>query len=169
MTLREEIGQKRPFRLPEEEVLLNILRTADRLALAIQKKLRPYGITMTQYNVLRILRGAGPDGLSCSTIGNLMVAHDPDITRLLGRLEKMKLIRRRRNKDDRRQVCSQISEKGLECLGELDPVVDQNNRDLLGHLSPHEMQQLISLLEMARDRALREAPAPEALVESSAT
>lgn len=150
MTLREEIGQQKPFRTMEEETLLNVLRTADQLSLIIQKTLRPYGITMTQYNVLRILRGAGPDGLSCSTIGELMVAHDPDITRLLGRLEKMKLVRRRRNKKDRRQICTQISEKGLDCLSELDDVVDRTNRELLGHLSRESMQQLISLLEEAR-------------------
>ncbi len=156
MALREEIGQKRPFRSMEEEALLNILRTADRLALTIQKKLRPYGITMTQYNVLRILRGAGPDGLTCSTIGSLMVAHDPDITRLLGRLEKLKLVRRRRNKRDRRQVCTQISEKGLERLAELDEFVDQTNRELLGHLSAESMQQMIGLLEQAREFAAAE-------------
>lgn len=150
MALREEIKQRRPFRTIEEETLLNILRTADRLALAAQKTLRPYGITMTQYNVLRILRGAGPEGLSCSTIGELMVAHDPDITRLLGRLEKLKMVRRRRNKKDRRQVCTQITEKGLECLAELDDIVDSNNRELLSHMSPEAMQQLISLLEQAR-------------------
>lgn len=140
----------------EEEALLNILRTADRLTLTIQKKLRPYGITMTQYNVLRILRGAGPDGLTCSTIGNLMVAHDPDITRLLGRLEKLKLVRRRRNKKDRRQVCTQISEKGLERLAELDGFVDQTNRELLGHFSAESMSQMICLLERAREFATAE-------------
>lgn len=156
MALQEEIGQQRPFRTMEEEALLNILRTADRLALTIQKKLRPYGITMTQYNVLRILRGAGPDGLMCSTIGNLMVAHDPDITRLLGRLEKLKLVRRKRNKKDRRQVCTQISEKGLDRLAELDEVVDQTNRKLLGHLSLESMQQMIGLLEQAREFATGE-------------
>lgn len=156
MALREEIGQQKPFRTIEEEVLLNILRTSDRLSLMFQKTLRPYGITATQYNVLRILRGAGPDGLSCSKIGDLMVAHDPDITRLLGRLEKMKLVRRRRNKKDRRQICTQISEKGLECLAELDDVVDRTNRQLLSHLSPESMQQLIALLEEARQFATEE-------------
>jgi DNA-binding MarR family transcriptional regulator len=150
VALREEIRQQRPFRTMEEETLLNILRTADRLALTVQKTLRPYGITMTQYNVLRILRGAGPEGLSCSTIGELMVAHDPDITRLLGRLEKMKLVRRRRNKKDRRQIYTQICEKGLECLAELDDIVDRTNRELLGHISPESMRQLIALLEQAR-------------------
>lgn len=138
----------------EEETLLNIFRTADRLSLSAQKTLRPYGITLTQYNVLRILRGAGPDGLSCSKIGELMVAHDPDITRLLGRLEKMKLARRRRSKKDKRQVWTQISEKGLECLAELDEVVDNSNRHLLGHLSKDSMHQLISLLEQARQPAM---------------
>jgi DNA-binding MarR family transcriptional regulator len=153
VALREEIGQRRPFRTMEEEALLNILRTADRLSLTIQKKLRPYGITMTQYNVLRILRGAGPEGLTCSIIGNLMVAHDPDITRLLGRLEKLKLVRRRRNKKDRRQVCTQISEKGLERLAELDELVDQTNREILGHLSEESLQQMIHLMEQAREHA----------------
>ena len=150
MTLKDEIGQTKPFHSSEEEAFLNLLRTTDRLSLVAQQRVKPYGITMTQYNVLRILRGAGEDGLSCSKIGELMVTHDPDVTRLLTRLEKSKLVKRRRNKKDRRQICTQISEKGLECLEEIDQVVNQVNTDMLGHLTEDEKQELIRLLEKAR-------------------
>lgn len=153
VTLKDEIGQTKPFHSLEEEAFLNLLRTTDRLTLAAQQKVKPYGITMTQYNVLRILRGAGEDGLSCSKIGELMVTHDPDVTRLLTRLEKSKLVKRRRNKKDRRQICTQISEKGLECLKEIDQIVDKVNTDMLGHLEDAEKRELIRLLEKARRQA----------------
>src|ERR1700751_511349 len=93
--LQDEIKQTRPFANPEEEALLNIRRTSDRLQHYAQQIFKPHGLTPTQYNVLRILRGAGPAGLRCSEIGERLVSSDPDITRLLGRLQKQKLIRRK--------------------------------------------------------------------------
>jgi len=151
--LKLEIVQERPFSSVEEEALLNLLRTADHLERSFHRTTRTWGLSSTQYNVLRILRGAQPDGLTCSAIGSRMIAAEPDITRLLGRLKSMKLIRQRKGRDDRRAVWTQISEAGLALLREMDPVIEQAPRDLLGHLSEAELAELIRLLELARRAA----------------
>ncbi len=111
-----KFGQERPFSSVEEETLLNLLRTADCLQRAFQHKSRDWGVTSTQYNVLRILRGAHPQGLTCTQIGDRMITADPDITRLLARLKALKLIRQQRDRNDRRVVWTQISDQGLELL-----------------------------------------------------
>lgn len=149
-SLKAEIEQQRPFSSPEEEALLNLLRTADCLERKAQHKIRPWGITATQYNVLRILRGAGPDGLACAAIGNRMITAEPDITRLLGRLKTLKLVRQRRDRQDRRVVCTQISEAGLELLRSMDPVMERAPAELLGHMSSAQLAELSRLLELAR-------------------
>ena len=95
--LKLEIAQERPFASLEEEALLNLLRTSDCLNRAFHLKTRDWGVTSTQYNVLRILRGAQPDGLTCSAIGSRMITAEPDITRLLARLKALKLIRQQRD------------------------------------------------------------------------
>ena len=148
--LKREIVQERPFSNPEEEALLNLLRTADCLNRAIQRKTRPFGITSTQYNVLRILRGSQPQGLTCSAIGDRMITADPDITRLLGRLKALKLIRQQRDKRDRRVIWTQISPAGLTVLAEMDPMVQEFPGELLGHLGHDRLTHLIELLELAR-------------------
>jgi DNA-binding MarR family transcriptional regulator len=148
--LKLEIVQERPFANLEEEALLNLLRTSDRLNRAFQHKTREWGVTTTQYNVLRILRGAQPSGLTCSAIGSRMITAEPDITRLLARLKALKLIRQKRDRDDRRVVWTQISASGLELLGKMDPVIDSVPIELLGHLERAELTELIRLLELAR-------------------
>lgn len=148
--LKREIAQERPFSGPEEEALLNLLRTADCLNRAIHRKTRPFGITATQYNVLRILRGAEPQGLTCSAIGDRMITAEPDITRLLARLKALKLIRQQRDKRDRRVIWTQISPAGLALLAEMDPMVLEAPGELLGHLGGDRLAQLIGLLEQAR-------------------
>ncbi len=92
-SLKSEIGQATPFSSLEEEAILNVMRTSDCLQRAFQQKTRDWGLTSTQYNVLRILRGAQPEGLTCAAIGERMIAKEPDITRLLRRLKLLKLIR----------------------------------------------------------------------------
>ncbi len=149
--LQVEIRQTRPFGSLEEEALLNIRRTADRIHRSIQHVMRPYGLTETQYNALRILRGAGEKGLRCSEVGERLVSHDPDITRLLNRLERQNLIHRRRDDADRRVVYSVISEAGSAMLRELDPVVENSASAMLGHMPPERLQALIDLLEEARE------------------
>lgn len=150
--LREEIAQQRPFTSVEEEALLNLMRTSDCLQRAFQRALRSWGITSTQYNVLRILRGAQPHGLTCSAIGDRMITAEPDITRLLGRMKGLKLIRQHRDKQDRRVVWTQISSTGLELLSRMDPEVTRMPKELLGHLNAKEINDLIRLLELARAR-----------------
>ena len=148
--LKSEIAQQHPFSSAEEEALLNLLRTADCLQRALQRRMRNWGITSTQYNVLRILRGSQPQGLTCSAIGDRMITAEPDITRLLGRLRALKLIRQQRDKRDRRVVWTQISSEGLALLAETDPVVQHFPRELLGHLGKEQLATLIPLLELAR-------------------
>jgi DNA-binding MarR family transcriptional regulator len=148
--LKSEIAQERPFASREEEALLNLLRTADCLQRALQRKIRTWGITSTQYNVLRILRGSQPQGLTCSAIGDRMITAEPDITRLLARLRALKLIRQQRDKRDRRVVWTQISPAGMALLGETDPVVQSVPRELLGHLGEEQLSALVRLLELAR-------------------
>lgn len=150
--LKREIVQERPFASLEEEALLNLLRTSDCLNRAFHVKTRNWGVTSTQYNVLRILRGAHPGGLTCSAIGRRMIAAEPDITRLLARLKTRKLIRQRRDSDDRRVVWTEISAAGLSLLEEMDPVIVRLPRELLGHLKQAELAELIRLLEMIRER-----------------
>jgi DNA-binding MarR family transcriptional regulator len=148
--LKVEIAQQRPFASLEEEALLNLLRTSDCLNRAIHLKTREWGVTSTQYNVLRILRGAHPEGLTCSAIGSRMIAAEPDITRLLKRLKALQLIGQRRDTHDRRVVWTAISETGLALLKEMDPMVLSAPGELLGHLERGELAELIRLLELAR-------------------
>jgi len=152
VSLKLEIQQEPPFSSLEEEALLNLLRTADCLQRAFHLKTRDWGVTSTQYNVLRILRGAQPAGLTCSAIGSRMITAEPDITRLLARLKGLKLIRQRRDTEDRRVVWTQISPAGLDLLKKMDPVIVQVPRELLGHLSSQELAELIRLLELARKK-----------------
>jgi DNA-binding MarR family transcriptional regulator len=150
--LKLEIEQQRPFTSLEQEALLNLLRTSDFLERATQRTIRGWGVTPTQYNVLRILRGAHPEGLTCSAIGSRMITAEPDITRLLARLKALKLIRQQHDRRDRRVVWTQISAAGLRLLAEMDPMVNQAPVDLLGHMSSSELTELIRLLELARSR-----------------
>lgn len=148
--LKQEIAQQRPFSSVAEEALLNLLRTADCVERAMQRKTRSWGVTSTQYNVLRILRGSHPQGLTCSNIGSRMITAEPDITRLLARLKALKLIRQQRDKRDRRVVWTQISPAGLALLEEMDPVVQKFPGEIVGHLGDQELSSLIRLLELAR-------------------
>jgi DNA-binding MarR family transcriptional regulator len=148
--LKHEIAQERPFSSPEEEALLNLMRTADCLQREFQRLSREWGVTSTQYNVLRILRGSHPRGLTCSAIGERMITAEPDITRLLARLKTLKLIRQQRDRHDRRVVWTQISDAGLELLGQMDPTIQRTPKKLLDHLTEHEVAELTRLLELAR-------------------
>jgi DNA-binding MarR family transcriptional regulator len=148
--LKLEIQQAPPFSSVEEEALLNLLRTSDCLHRALQQKIRGWGLTSTQYNVLRILRGAGPCGLPCAAIGDRMIAAEPDITRLLARLKRLKLVRQHRDRRDRRVVLTEITESGLELLRTMDPVVRSGPIELLGTMRRADLAEMIRLLELAR-------------------
>lgn len=150
--LRTDIKQGRPFGSPEQEVYLNVERTAAVLNHAFAEAVKEHGITPTQYNVLRILRGAGEAGLCRNEVRDRMIAQVPDVTRLLDRLEQAGLIVRERDTEDRRQVGTRITPKGLDLLAALDdPVVEIHKRQL-GHLSPEQLRTLTELLTLARAR-----------------
>ena len=149
-SLKVEIAQKPPFFSVEEEAILNLLRTSDFLQRAFLKKIQGWGLTTTQYNVLRILRGAQPHGLTCAAIGARMITAEPDITRLLARLKGLKLIRQHRDRHDRRVVWTQIRDAGLKLLGDMDPVIQRVPVELLGHMRRTELAEFIRLLELAR-------------------
>jgi DNA-binding MarR family transcriptional regulator len=149
-SLKSEIAQASPFSSVEEEAFLNLMRTSDCLQRALQQRIRGFGLTSTQYNVLRILRGAQPDGLTCAAIGARMIAMEPDITRLLARLKRLKLIRQHRDRHDRRVVWTQISDAGLDLLLAMDPVIQRIPRELLGHVNGAALAELTRLLELAR-------------------
>jgi DNA-binding MarR family transcriptional regulator len=148
--LREEIRQGRPFQSLEQEAHLSIERTAAVLGHAFSEALKPHGITPTQYNVLRILRGAGEEGLCRSEIWERMVAQVPDVTRLLDRMEAAGLVERERSAADRRFVTTRVTPRGLRLLAELDAPVLELHRRHLGHLGEEDLRVLIDLLARAR-------------------
>ncbi|HLL90314.1 MAG TPA: MarR family transcriptional regulator [Tepidisphaeraceae bacterium] len=150
--LAHEIRKQNPFDAAEQEAFLNLQKTADALAADMADVLRPSGLSPTQYNVLRILRGVGSYGLPLGEIGQRMITRDPDLTRLVDRLEKRKLVARNRCDKDRRRVYGRITDDGLTLLASLDAVVLDAHRRQLGHLGPERLQQLIALLEDARAR-----------------
>jgi DNA-binding MarR family transcriptional regulator len=152
-TIQAEIKQKRPFGTLEEEAFIALLRSADVLQWRAGEMFKQHGLSPTQYNALRILRGAGVEGLTCSEIGDRMINRDPDITRLLGRLERVGLVRRKRQQKDRRVIRTCITAKGLVSLKSLDRPVVALNRRMLGHLGKERLQLLISLLDLARGNA----------------
>ena len=147
----EELQQNKPFQYIEEEAFLNVQRTADVLMQALLALLKPSGLSATQYNVLRILRGAGSSGMTCKDIGSRMVTPDPDITRLLDRLEKRNLITRNRAREDRRFVTIQITPQGLDLLGRLDDPIRQLQVEMFHQLGHQRVLQLVDLLEDVRN------------------
>jgi DNA-binding MarR family transcriptional regulator len=148
--LQDEIKQTRPFASAEGEVLLSLARTADVLSRRVSEVLKASALTPTQYNVLRILRGAGSAGLSCSEVTSRMITRDPDTTRMLDRLEARHLVSRSREATDRRVVTTRITEHGLALLAQLDAPVEAQNRRVLGHLGAEKLRALADLLDEAR-------------------
>jgi DNA-binding MarR family transcriptional regulator len=136
---------------PEEQAYLDLLRTTDLLSRGPAQVIKAEDLSATQYNVLRILRGA-PEGLACGEIGNRMITRDPDITRLLDRLEKRGLISRARDTKDRRMVLTHITPDGLKLLARLDQPVQEAHRRQLGHLGRERFRQLAELLSACRSQ-----------------
>jgi DNA-binding MarR family transcriptional regulator len=148
--LARELKQAKPFGSLEQEASLNIMRTAAVIEQATEAALKPHGISATQYNALRILRGAGPAGLSCQEVGARMVRLESDLTRLFDRMEARKLITRARSADDRRVVVVRIAPAGKKLLASLDDVVAGLGQRLLGRLGERKLRLLIDLAEQAR-------------------
>ncbi len=143
---------RKPASSLEQDAYLSLLRTADALARGAEEVIKPVGLSGTQYNILRILRGAGAQGLCCHEAAERMLTHDPDITRLLDRLEKRGLIVRARASSDRRVITAQITPEGLRVLAKLDKPIEECHRRQFGHLGPWRLAQLIELLNSARTR-----------------
>jgi MarR family transcriptional regulator, organic hydroperoxide resistance regulator len=142
----------------QEQAYLALLRTADRLQTRFAEWLKPHGLSPTQYNALRILRGAGPDGLPCSQISERMLTHDPDITRLIDRLEKRGWVARNRDKRDRRVVRARVTPEGLDLLAELDGPLSGFVRSLM---APAPAEQLRSVLATCETLISSSAPSQE--------
>jgi DNA-binding MarR family transcriptional regulator len=157
--LQAEIGKREPFASVEEEVTLNLLCTADRLMGHFELALRPLGLTPTQYNVLRILRGLSPQGVACQEIARRMITRDADLTRLLDRLETRGLLTRQRQSDDRRVVHIHIAADGMELLAKLDPIIGQINRSIFAGFELARMTAMVEDLERLREQLEREEKA----------
>ncbi|HEY5907330.1 MAG TPA: MarR family transcriptional regulator [Vicinamibacteria bacterium] len=148
--LLEEIRQRRPVRTPGHEAVVSLLLTADRLRRELAGVVEPHGLTLQQYNVLRILRGAGAKGLPTLDIAERMIEQAPGITRLLDRLEKKSLVKRERCPQDRRQVTVVITTSGLRLLGGLDQAMSKADDTLLERLGARRALTLVRLLEALR-------------------
>ncbi len=135
--------------IPEEAAYVDLARTTDLLSRPVAQLLKTEDLSPAQYNVLRILRGC-PEGLTCREIGNRMITRDPDVTRLLDRLEKRGLISRNRGEKDRRLVLTRITAEGADLLARLDQPVRDLHRRLLGHLGAERLQALGQLLQACR-------------------
>ncbi|WP_237226435.1 MarR family winged helix-turn-helix transcriptional regulator [Rubinisphaera sp. JC750] len=148
-TLQHELKRKQPFDRPEQEAILNIMKTSDQLQNRYGRLFRQFDLTSSQYNVLRILRGEGRP-LPSLEIADRMIQVVPAITGLIDRLEKRELVVRRRCEEDRRVVFVEITQAGIALVEQLDLPVQELETELFGHLQERELKQLTRLLEKAR-------------------
>jgi DNA-binding MarR family transcriptional regulator len=146
----KEIQQQHPFPTKAEEAAVSLLRTVAVLSQSMEDFLKKHDLTRTQYNVLRILRGAGEAGWSCKEIGERLVQREPDITRLLGRLEKRGLISRRRDPADRRSVLTRITQRGLSLLRTLQPDLSRMSHEQFRKVREDELEKLLATLDKIR-------------------
>ena len=148
--IQQEIKQTRPFDSKAQEATIGLMRTADLVRRSVGEIVEPYGITPQQYNVLRILRGAGADGLPTLEIAERMIEEAPGITRLIDRLETKRLVVRVRCDKDRRRIFCRITREGLALLKKLDSPIRDADSLALGSMTSKELTQLVSLLDRAR-------------------
>lgn len=150
MTVSVRISASRASGGIHEEAAVMILRASAAMLDAIDEVFEPYGITATQYNVLRILRGAGENGLCRNDVICRMITRMPDVTRLIDRLEAAGYVTRARDSQDKRHVTTRLTPVGAKLLARLDPVVAATHRRRLGHLTTTQLKSLIRLLQLAR-------------------
>ena len=148
--LKRELKQNRPFSSIQEEVVLSLVRTAEQLLMPLGEVLREAGLSLSQYNILRILRGAREEGLPCGEITERMVRRDPDLTRLLDRLETRGLVSRERGTADRRVVLAKVTPEGLRLLDALEASVNTATKAALSHMQASRLKALNELLDEAR-------------------
>ena len=149
--LHKELRQSRPFQSAEHEAFLSVLRTAAVLSDELEQILKPEGMSLAQYNVLRILRGAEPHGLCRNEVRDRMLTRMPDMTRLLDRMEKARLVERARSDSDRRLVTTRITDRAMQVLDRVEGAVTEEHRRRFSHLSKPEIRTLIGLLERVRE------------------
>lgn len=158
-SVQAEIGQLRPFRSKKQEATIALLRTASVVGRALSRVLEPSGLSLTQYNALRIIRGAGGGGIATLTIRERMIEEGTPITRILDKLEQAGYIRRERALPDRRQVLCYVSPAGRKLLDRIDPAVDAADEEAMASLGTRELGQLVEMLDTIRaDNAERGAP-----------
>jgi len=150
--LRSELRQRKPFDSLQQEAHLNLVRTFALLQDAFEQLFKPYGISNTQYNVLRILRGAELGGLCRNELRDRLLTRMPDVTRLLDRMEEVGLVERARESTDRRQVTTRLTKQGRRLVDELDEVVAAEHQRTLGHLNKTQLASLVALLSLAREK-----------------
>lgn len=146
----DEIGQSKPFRSEGQEALVSLMRTADEVRRFLTGRLADEDVTLQQYNVLRILRGAGGEGLPTLEIGRRMIERQPGVTRLVDRLIRKGLVDRARDRDDRRKVVCTITPAGLSLLSRLDVRIDRTDETVAEVLDTAEVRTLIDLLDRLR-------------------
>lgn len=151
-SIQAEIQQSKPFHSLEDEAAVALQLTADRLDWRLSEMLKAFGLSPTQYNALRILRGAGDEGRSCSEMAERMINHDPDITRLVDRLERRGLVARSREGRDRRVITTRITRAGLDLLATMDRPLEEFGRKMLGPLGEQRLRTLIQLLQAVREQ-----------------
>jgi DNA-binding MarR family transcriptional regulator len=148
--VQEEIQQKRPFSSPSEEAVVALVRTADLLRRALTHIVEPQGLTLQQYNVLRILRGAGAEGLPTLEIAGRMIEQAPGVTRLLDRLQAKGRVRRQRSAEDRRQIRCWITPAGLELLERLESSMQDGARAFMASLGAADLASFVRFLDALR-------------------
>lgn len=150
-SILEEIKQTRPFKSKSQEAYVTLMRTADDSKRFVSSVLEPEGITLQQYNVLRILRGAGSDGLPTLSVADRMIERTPGVTRLIDRMERKGWVSRQRCTEDRRRVWCRITDDGLALLARLDEPIDEIDNILVGALDPEELEEFIEYMNRIRD------------------
>jgi DNA-binding MarR family transcriptional regulator len=156
--LQREIRQSRPFQSPRQEATLGLLRTCDVLRRFLARVVEPHGVTLQQYNVLRILRGAGAQGLPTLEIAGRLIEQAPGVTRLLDRLQKKRLVERERCPRDRRQVTCRIGPRGKALLASMDSAMQAADDGCLGMLPPRDVARLVKILDGVRAGHERSRP-----------
>ena len=154
-TVQAEIRQTRPFRSRRQEATIGLLRTASVVSRALERVVEPAGISLAQYNALRIVRGAGSAGIPTLGVRERMIQEGTTITRILDKLEKAGLVRRERSTPDRRQVICHVTPKGRQLLEQLDPRVNEADEKVVAGLSAGEIERLIGTLDAIRAEAAR--------------
>lgn len=157
-SIQAELKQRKPYRTLEQEAVVSLARTAALLEHAAADVLKPYGLTPTQYNALRILRGSEPEGLGRNEVRDRLVSPVPDASRLLDRLVEQGLVVRTRGREDRRVVVARITRAGLDLIAPLDGVLERLHRRQVGHLGERKLRTLVNLLAEAREHLQAVSP-----------